>query len=89
MPLGCTQHRSLCLFALDPAEQLLFEVALCAMQKPTVLSDITVDLAGLGCCLQLEAAVSPCHTSAAKETSLHPLFIEGKTPSLLCREGLD
>lgn len=27
VPLGCTQRCSLCLFALDPAEQLLFEVA--------------------------------------------------------------
>lgn len=59
------------------------------MQKPTVLSDITVEqLAGLGCSLQPEAALSPCHTSGAKETSLHPLFIEGEMPSFLCRERI-
>lgn len=50
------------------------------MQKPIVLSDIDVDLASFGCSLQPEAAVSPCHASAAKKTSLYPLLIEGKIP---------
>jgi len=56
------------------------------VQKAIVLSDINVDLAGFGCSLQPEAAVSSCHTAAAKKTSLYPLLIEGEIPRFSVRK---
>lgn len=62
------------------------------MQKPIVLSVVNVDFARFGCFLQPAAAVSPCHTSAARKTSLYLLLTEKiplcKMPSVWGRNRL-
>lgn len=80
-PLACTQHCCLYLVALGNTVKLS-----CFLRLPLCYAESTCTFkpscwpSSLDCFPQPEAAVSPCHTSAAKKTSLYPLLIEGKVP---------
>lgn len=72
VPLGCTQHCSLCLLALDPAVQLLFEVAFVPCRNQLFFQTLMLTLLVL---VVPSSQKQLCHPATHQQQRKHPLTL--------------